>query len=870
MQAWAVTRQLASRLRLDPAAAIISIAHSPRSYQRGPALSRLFVRQRSDTGTVFTWRYDENANMKGDSTFQEQQPEGMVEKVAAFASDGEVINEEPAGSVRHDDAPLVDWKEEVLHRIKTFQGPPENPGRQREHYFRQLYHRDRPIDFRVLARASPEIANQMLGRRFDTQDTEKGPILVSALLDKHYGGLKMELPPDRLCPPIPNRHLYILWLKDLLDSTGPLVAETSLATTERELVGMDIGTGASAIYPILGCAQRPWKFIATELDEKSFEWARSNLERNGLLDRVNLVRRTKSFNEDSSPLIPMDELGLDRLDFVMTNPPFYESEKDMFQRVAEKKEDPLSAHTGAPVELWCEGGEVGFVRQMINESMVLRDRVQWYTAMLSSPQSVEKLLVDLNRLGLRNIATTTFIPGKVTRRYALAWSFGDRRPSERAARGDKYTIDNKISRSLFSPATEHTIPLGPDTDPEVLGSSIEKYLRSVGLPVFEWNSAKLKGYGFTDEPSWSRSYRRRLQLAAERSCTDDLQPRAGEEADAERSVMDATTSAFEGKHGNDGMKTERDSVLAQTGPPKTKQEWEEELQAPLPTTLPELERALEELQAPNLSKPTSTMLKINELMQLNDDYMPAEDPSTFGDYGRRYEYQYNAILAKQMAMRQQRAKDIEARIARLKKLAPPNKVPQDTLIGPAQADRHSLADSPSTTFTSNSPLNSIKRAAAEDQMSLKDRYKCGFTLELEASRIPVIFHDGKYLKRPFVRDSQLKLRWLSGSDPVIYESLVGALNTKFAQRKGTMAGAIARSKQRTMEHNMRTAKKREKAEKRRPKIREPGIATWHERFTRAQHESEFSRTFDVLDGDEQRVVDEEKTQPAEEPVAKRQ
>lgn len=55
---------------------------------------------------------------------------------------------------------------------------------------------------------------------------------------------------------VPNRHNYILWLKDLLDTS-------SYNEPGQKLTGLDIGTGASCIYPLLGCVQRPWSFIAT-------------------------------------------------------------------------------------------------------------------------------------------------------------------------------------------------------------------------------------------------------------------------------------------------------------------------------------------------------------------------------------------------------------------------------------------------------------------------------------------------------------------------------------------------------------------------------------------------------------------------------
>lgn len=62
---------------------------------------------------------------------------------------------------------------------------------------------------------------------------------------------------------VPNRHNYILWLKALMDSSA-------YDEPGRRLSGLDIGTGAGCIYPLLGCAQRPWYFVGTGLSNPSF------------------------------------------------------------------------------------------------------------------------------------------------------------------------------------------------------------------------------------------------------------------------------------------------------------------------------------------------------------------------------------------------------------------------------------------------------------------------------------------------------------------------------------------------------------------------------------------------------------------------
>lgn len=85
--------------------------------------------------------------------------------------------------------------------------------------------------------------------------------------------------------------------------------------------------------------------------------------------------------------------------------------------------------TGAEVEMVTRGGEVAFVKQMIDESLQLRDRVQWYTSMLGKLSSINVLVEMLIKHGITNFAVTEFEQGSKTKRWAVAWSWGDRRPA---------------------------------------------------------------------------------------------------------------------------------------------------------------------------------------------------------------------------------------------------------------------------------------------------------------------------------------------------------------------------------------------------------------------------------------------------------
>jgi 23S rRNA (adenine1618-N6)-methyltransferase len=130
--------------------------------------------------------------------------------------------------------------------------------------------------------------------------------LTKSLLKRDFG-LSIELPGDRLCPPVPNRLNYLLWIQRLLDTTSETYSERE--DGGREVLGLDVGTGASCIYPLLGCKQRErWRFAGTDIDDKSLQYARRNVETNGLQKRIKLLK-----TEPKGLLIPLDLFGFEKL-----------------------------------------------------------------------------------------------------------------------------------------------------------------------------------------------------------------------------------------------------------------------------------------------------------------------------------------------------------------------------------------------------------------------------------------------------------------------------------------------------------------------------------------------------------------------------
>ncbi|PFH55961.1 hypothetical protein XA68_17321 [Ophiocordyceps unilateralis] len=360
-----------------------------------------------------------------------------------------------------------------------------------------------PPDFKRLARCDPDFAALVSGRRLDFGDPASVMQLSKTLLKLDFG-LDLVLPQDRLCPPIPNRHNYVLWLKGLLDTS-------SYSPPGQELLGLDIGTGASCIYPLVACVQRPWSFVATDIDAESLAWARRNVQLNKLGHRIRVVDR----NADDD-LIPLDHLGLDSIDFVMTNPPFYASEADMLESARRKARPPWSACTGSRTEMVVEGGEVAFVGRIMSESLVLGRRVGWYSATLGFYASVANLVGRLKEHDIHNYAVTEFVQGAKTRRWAVAWSFGPMRPSQAVARGIKATSD------LLPAATEAEVASSA-LPTECVGEFVRRLknaIEALDLMSWTWDAQALEGTGRAPGRVWARAWRRKKKLEAEKA-TDD-------------------------------------------------------------------------------------------------------------------------------------------------------------------------------------------------------------------------------------------------------------------------------------------------------------------------------------------------------------
>ncbi|XP_043976463.1 RNA N6-adenosine-methyltransferase mettl16 isoform X1 [Gambusia affinis] len=275
-------------------------------------------------------------------------------------------------------------------------------------------YKDKPPDFAYLASKYPDfqqhVHTSLTGRPVvNFKEPEAVRALTCTLLKEDFG-LTIEIPLERLIPTVPLRLNYIHWVEDLIDGQ------------KQPRRGIDIGTGASCIYPLLGATMNGWFFLATEVDDICFDYAKKNVEQNKLSDLVKVVK------------VPQKTLLMDALkeeteivyDFCMCNPPFFANQleaKGVNSRNS-RRPPPSSVNTGGVTEIMAEGGELEFVKRIIHDSLQLKKRLRWYSCMLGKKCSLAPLKEELRKQGVPKVTHTEFCQGR-TMRWALAWSFYD-------------------------------------------------------------------------------------------------------------------------------------------------------------------------------------------------------------------------------------------------------------------------------------------------------------------------------------------------------------------------------------------------------------------------------------------------------------
>ena len=281
-------------------------------------------------------------------------------------------------------------------------------------------------DFKTLIKVNPELEPFVSVNQFGTETIAfANPDAVKALnkaLLMHFYSLKnWDIPKGFLCPPIPGRAEYIHRAADVLEATfGTL-------QTKHRIQVLDIGTGANCIYPIIGVSEYDWKFVGSEIDKEAFLSAKNNINSNQKL-RENVVLRLQTSKRAIFKNIIQPE---DTFDLTICNPPFHSSKEEANKGTIRKNKNlgisddkkPTLNFGGVNSELWCEGGELAFITNMIYESVHFKAQVKWFSTLVSKKDNVKPLLSHLKKVKATYQITEMQHGNKVS--SILFWKFKD-------------------------------------------------------------------------------------------------------------------------------------------------------------------------------------------------------------------------------------------------------------------------------------------------------------------------------------------------------------------------------------------------------------------------------------------------------------
>jgi 23S rRNA (adenine1618-N6)-methyltransferase len=282
-------------------------------------------------------------------------------------------------------------------------------------------------NFEKLQLHSPELGkyvfvNEHQIESIDFSNPEAVKALNNALLIANYNIKNWDIPTDFLCPPIPGRVDYIHYLSDLLASSN-----NGVIPEGENVIGLDIGIGANCIYPILGNTIYGWSFVGTDIDEMAIQNCKKIIESNPkLIEAVSLQLQV-------NPRFIFKNIieSEDRFAFTICNPPFHSSKEEASQSSIRKVNNLNSKTTktdtqvlnfgGHNAELWCEGGELGFIKQMIFESAKYPMQCLWFTTLVSKQSNLNTIYKTLNNVGAIH-KTINMAQGQKNSRI-VAWTY---------------------------------------------------------------------------------------------------------------------------------------------------------------------------------------------------------------------------------------------------------------------------------------------------------------------------------------------------------------------------------------------------------------------------------------------------------------
>lgn len=276
-------------------------------------------------------------------------------------------------------------------------------------------------DFERLVAQTPELEaftspNPVGLTTIDFKDVSAVRMLNRALLKTHYNIDFWDIPTGYLCPPIPGRVDYIHYLADLLARNN-----NQDIPRGRQIKALDIGTGASLVYPLTGQSEYGWHFTGVDIDAGALKSAQQICK----LNNLDITLKRQHQPEDIFRGIIKHK---DFFHITMCNPPFHAS-KEKADKGTQRKWASLGHGKskklnfgGQNAELWCPGGEIKFIARMVEQSVDFADQCLWFTSLVSKKDNLQPLHRILGKARVADYQVVEMAQGQKTSRF-IAWTF---------------------------------------------------------------------------------------------------------------------------------------------------------------------------------------------------------------------------------------------------------------------------------------------------------------------------------------------------------------------------------------------------------------------------------------------------------------
>jgi 23S rRNA (adenine1618-N6)-methyltransferase len=159
------------------------------------------------------------------------------------------------------------------------------------------------------------------------------------------------------------------------------------------------------------------------MDAVALRWAKKLVAANPSVAGLIECRLQKSAMQCFQGIIQPGE----RFDLTMCNPPFHASAAEAAAGTQRKlrnlggKKEVLN-FGGKAGELWCEGGELAFIRRMIEESVAFAQNCGWFTTLVSKSEHLPRLEKILRQVKAAEMKIIDMAQGQKKSRI-LAWTF---------------------------------------------------------------------------------------------------------------------------------------------------------------------------------------------------------------------------------------------------------------------------------------------------------------------------------------------------------------------------------------------------------------------------------------------------------------